>query len=51
VSRIRDLVQNGAGPILVQARISNDAAPRVLPTRDGHAVKLRFIEALGRLRD
>jgi len=49
VSRIRDLVHNGCGPILVQARISNDAAPRVLPSRDGHAIKLRFMEALGRL--
>jgi thiamine pyrophosphate-dependent acetolactate synthase large subunit-like protein len=48
-SRIRDLVHSGAGPILVQARISNDAAPRVLPIRDGHAIKLRFMEALGRL--
>jgi thiamine pyrophosphate-dependent acetolactate synthase large subunit-like protein len=48
-SRIRDLAHNGAGPILVQARISNDAAPRVLPIRDGHAIKLRFMEALGRL--
>jgi thiamine pyrophosphate-dependent acetolactate synthase large subunit-like protein len=49
VNRIRDLVHSGAGPILVQARISNDAAPRVLPIRDGHAIKLRFMEALGRL--
>ena len=49
MSRIRDLVHNGGGPILVQARISNDAAPRMLPSRDGHAIKLRFIEALGRL--
>lgn len=48
VTRIRDLVHNGAGPILVQAQISNDAAPRVLPIRDGHAIKLRFMEALGR---
>jgi thiamine pyrophosphate-dependent acetolactate synthase large subunit-like protein len=48
-SRIRDLVHNGRGPILVQARISNDAAPRVLPSRDGHAIKLRFMEALSRL--
>jgi thiamine pyrophosphate-dependent acetolactate synthase large subunit-like protein len=47
--RIRDLVHNGRGPILVQARISNDAAPRVLPSRDGHAIKLRFMEALSRL--
>ncbi len=51
VSRIHDLVHNGAGPILVQAQISKDAAPRVLPIRDGHAVKLRFMEALGTVRD
>jgi thiamine pyrophosphate-dependent acetolactate synthase large subunit-like protein len=49
LSRVRDLVHNGRGPILVQARISNDAAPRILPSRDGHAIKLRFMEALGRL--
>jgi len=49
MSHIRDLVHNGGGPILVQARISNDAAPRMLPSRDGHAIKLRFMEALGRL--
>jgi thiamine pyrophosphate-dependent acetolactate synthase large subunit-like protein len=48
-NRVRDLVHNGCGPILVQARISNDAAPRVLPSRDGHAIKLRFMEALRRL--
>jgi thiamine pyrophosphate-dependent acetolactate synthase large subunit-like protein len=47
-NRISDLVHNGGGPILVQARISRDATPRVLPTRDGHAVKLRFMEALTR---
>jgi len=49
MSRIRDLVHNGGGPILVQARISNDAAPRMLPSRDGHAIKLRFMEALRKL--
>jgi thiamine pyrophosphate-dependent acetolactate synthase large subunit-like protein len=49
VSRIRDLVHNGRGPLLVQARISSDPAPRVLPTRDGHAIKLRFAEAVSRL--
>jgi thiamine pyrophosphate-dependent acetolactate synthase large subunit-like protein len=49
VPRVRELVHNGAGPILVQARISNHAAPRVLPIRDGHAIKLRFMDALGRL--
>jgi thiamine pyrophosphate-dependent acetolactate synthase large subunit-like protein len=44
--RVRDLVHNGGGPILVQARIAGDDAPRVLPNRDGHAIKLRFMEAL-----
>ena len=44
--RVRSLVHNGRGPILVQARISSDDAPRVLPTRDGHAIKLRFMAAL-----
>jgi thiamine pyrophosphate-dependent acetolactate synthase large subunit-like protein len=49
VSRIRDLVHKGGGPILVQAQISNDAPPRVLPSRDGHAIKLRFMDALRQL--
>jgi thiamine pyrophosphate-dependent acetolactate synthase large subunit-like protein len=48
VGRVRDLVHNGRGPVLVQARISSDPAPRVLPTRDGHAIKLRFMAALSR---
>jgi thiamine pyrophosphate-dependent acetolactate synthase large subunit-like protein len=44
--RIRDLAHDGRGPILVQALIANDDAPRVLPTRDGHAIKTRFMAAL-----
>jgi thiamine pyrophosphate-dependent acetolactate synthase large subunit-like protein len=44
--RVRDLAHNGHGPLLVQARIASDDAPRVLPTRDGHAIKLRFMQAL-----
>jgi len=47
VGRVRDLVHNGRGPILVQARIASDDAPRVLPSRDGHAIKLRFMQAVG----
>jgi thiamine pyrophosphate-dependent acetolactate synthase large subunit-like protein len=49
VSKARDLVHSGRGPILVQARITSDPTPRVLPTRDGHAIKLRFMEAVSRL--
>jgi thiamine pyrophosphate-dependent acetolactate synthase large subunit-like protein len=44
--RVRDAVHSGHGPVLVQARISSDPTPRVLPTRDGHAIKLRFMDAL-----
>jgi thiamine pyrophosphate-dependent acetolactate synthase large subunit-like protein len=44
---VRDLLLSGRGPILVQARIASGDAPRVLPSRDGHAIKLRFVEALG----
>jgi thiamine pyrophosphate-dependent acetolactate synthase large subunit-like protein len=43
---VRKLLQAGDGPILVSARISEDDVPRVLPIRDGHAIKQRFIEAL-----
>jgi thiamine pyrophosphate-dependent acetolactate synthase large subunit-like protein len=44
--RVRDLVHSGRGPILVQARIASDDAPKVLPIRDGHLIKQRFLAAL-----
>jgi len=43
---VRKLLHTGAGPILINAKINAEDAPRVLPLRDGHAIKLRFIEAL-----
>ena len=43
---VRKLLHAGEGPILVSARISEEDVPRVLPIRDGHAIKQRFIEAL-----
>src|ERR1700722_8486135 len=52
VSRIEDaadvrrLLHTGDGPILVSARIKEEDVPRVLPIRDGHVIKQRFIEAL-----
>ncbi len=45
-SEVRRLLHAGEGPILVSARISAEDTPRVLPLRDGHAIKLRFIAAL-----
>ena len=43
---VRKLLHQGEGPILVSARIKEEDVPRVLPLRDGHAIKQRFIAAL-----
>jgi hypothetical protein len=34
------------GPILINARVGEQDFPRVLPLRDGHAIKQRFTAAL-----
>ena len=47
-AEVRKLLHAGEGPILVSARISEEDVPRVLPIRDGHAIKQRFIAALNR---
>jgi thiamine pyrophosphate-dependent acetolactate synthase large subunit-like protein len=44
---LRTLLHSGEGPIFVQAKIAPDDAPRVLPSNDGHAIKFRFMQALG----
>jgi thiamine pyrophosphate-dependent acetolactate synthase large subunit-like protein len=43
---VRKLLHTGEGPILVNARIKEEDVPRVLPLRDGHAIKQRFLDAL-----
>jgi thiamine pyrophosphate-dependent acetolactate synthase large subunit-like protein len=43
---VRALLHTGDGPMLINAHISHEDVPRVLPLRDGHAIKQRFIEAL-----
>ena len=45
-AEVRNLLHTGEGPILIDAKISAEDVPRVLPIRDGHAIKQRFIEAL-----
>jgi hypothetical protein len=35
----------GDGPIFVLARVEADDPPRVYPSLDGHATKLRFMQA------
>jgi thiamine pyrophosphate-dependent acetolactate synthase large subunit-like protein len=42
----RVLLQVGDGPILLDAKIGAEEAPRVLPLRDGHAIVQRFVAAL-----
>lgn len=44
---VRALLHGGVGPILVNARIKAENLPRVLPLRDGHAIRQRFVAALG----
>jgi thiamine pyrophosphate-dependent acetolactate synthase large subunit-like protein len=48
-AEVRALLHAGDGPILVNAQISQEDVPRVLPLRDGHAIKQRFIEALNEI--
>ena len=43
---VRKMLHEEPGPVLIQARINSDEPPRVLPSRDGHALKLRFQRAL-----
>jgi len=43
---VRTLLHQAEGPIFVEAAISAEDTPRVLPLRDGHAIKQRFIDAL-----
>jgi thiamine pyrophosphate-dependent acetolactate synthase large subunit-like protein len=45
-AEVRALLRRGEGPILISARIKEDEVSRVLPLRDGHAIKQRFIAAL-----
>jgi thiamine pyrophosphate-dependent acetolactate synthase large subunit-like protein len=47
IDHLRQLLHTGEGPIFVQAHIAPDDPPRVLPTHDGHAIRQRFMQALG----
>jgi thiamine pyrophosphate-dependent acetolactate synthase large subunit-like protein len=44
---VRDLLHKAQGPVLVRALVKRDALPRVLPTRDGQAIRIRLAAALG----
>jgi hypothetical protein len=42
---VRKMLHSGQGPIFIDAKIKADDPPRVIPSRDGQAIKQRFIEA------
>ena len=43
---VRDMLHRAAGPLFIQAKIRRDDVPRVLPTRDGHEMRLRLAKEL-----
>ena len=45
----RHLLHAGDGPAFIQAHVEAENLPRVLPTRDGNEIKLRFLQALAKL--
>ncbi|MEQ1692489.1 MAG: thiamine pyrophosphate-dependent enzyme [Gemmatimonas sp.] len=45
---MRDLLHHGRGPILIRAQVSREDVARVLPTRDGSAMRQRFAAAVDR---
>ena len=45
----RRLLHAGDGPAFIQAHVEAEDLPRVLPTRDGNEIKLRFLQALAKL--
>jgi thiamine pyrophosphate-dependent acetolactate synthase large subunit-like protein len=49
VAAVRRLLHGGDGPAFVQAHVEAENLPRVLPTRDGTEIRLRFMQALAEL--
>jgi thiamine pyrophosphate-dependent acetolactate synthase large subunit-like protein len=47
LTAVRIALHHGSGPQLFCVQISTAHVPRVLPTRDGHALRVRFSKALG----
>src|SRR5690349_13121966 len=43
------LLRQADGPVFVQAIVESEAVPRVLPTRDGNEIRLRFAQAVAKI--
>jgi thiamine pyrophosphate-dependent acetolactate synthase large subunit-like protein len=46
---LRTLLHSGRGPIFIHARVDADDQKRIFPSRDGLAIKHRFMQAAGTL--
>jgi len=46
VDAARRLLHSADGPRFIQAQVEAENLPRVLPTRDGNEIRLRFMQAL-----
>jgi len=44
-AEMRSLLHIGQGPIFIHARVEADDQPRIIPSRDGYAIKHRFMQA------
>jgi thiamine pyrophosphate-dependent acetolactate synthase large subunit-like protein len=42
---VRTMLHTAQGPIFIHARVKADDQPRIIPSRDGYAIKHRFMEA------
>ena len=47
ISELRTLLHTGRGPVFIHARVDADDQKRVFPSRDGVAIKHRFMQAAG----
>ncbi|MEA2824229.1 MAG: hypothetical protein QOF03_711 [Alphaproteobacteria bacterium] len=45
----RRLLHAAPGPVFIQAQVRQEEVARVLPSRDGNEIKLRFLEAVAKL--
>jgi thiamine pyrophosphate-dependent acetolactate synthase large subunit-like protein len=45
--RLREALHSGEGPLFIHAIVDADDQPRVVPSRDGVAIRQRFMDAIG----
>ncbi len=45
---LRTLLHSGEGPHFIYAKVDADDQKRIIPSRDGPAIKYRFMQAMGR---